>query len=117
MRCCLQWASFERDQLAARYPAMESALKTLCGHGLLPVCAPPHRGVVAIDQFNAHPQAGPVLFGFDLVVKNSEPMAVAMPALELSLTDSRDKEIARRVFLPKSCRVRPRWCRRKGGCR
>ena len=39
-------------------------------------------------------------YAFDLVVKNSEAMAVAMPALELSLTDSRDKEIARRVFLP-----------------
>jgi hypothetical protein len=34
------------------------------------------------------------------VLKNSAPLPVAVPALELSLTDTRDNVIVRRVFLP-----------------
>ena len=37
---------------------------------------------------------------FDLVLKNTADMALALPALELSLTDTRDEVISRRVFLP-----------------
>ena len=37
---------------------------------------------------------------FDLVLKNTSDMALALPALELSLTDTRDAVISRRVFLP-----------------
>jgi predicted Zn finger-like uncharacterized protein len=95
----LQWASFERDQLAARYPGLESALKTLCSATGCTLSAPRRIEAVAIDSSTLTRKLGQ-FYSFDLVVKNSEPMAVAMPALELSLTDSRDKEIARRVFLP-----------------
>ena len=95
----LQWARFERDQLAARYPGLESALKTLCSATGCTLSAPRRIEAVAIDSSTLTRKLGQ-FYSFDLVVKNSEPMAVAMPALELSLTDSRDKEIARRVFLP-----------------
>ena len=39
-------------------------------------------------------------YSFDLVLKNTASMPLAVPALELSLTDTRDQVIARRVFLP-----------------
>ena len=39
------------------------------------------------------------LAAFDVVIKNTAPIPVAVPALELSLTDTRDSVIARRVFL------------------
>jgi predicted Zn finger-like uncharacterized protein len=95
----VQWASFERDQLAARYPAMEPLLKQLCAATGCSLTAPRRIEAVAIDSSTLTRKLGQ-FYSFDLVVKNSEAMAVAMPALELSLTDSRDKEIARRVFLP-----------------
>ena len=95
----LQWAVHERDQLAARYPALEPALQTICQVAGCRLAAPRHIEAVAIDSSTLTRKLGQ-FYSFDLVVKNSEPMAVAMPALELSLTDGRDKEIARRVFLP-----------------
>lgn len=95
----LQWASFDRDQLAARYPAMEPMLKQLCVVTGCSLTAPRRIEAVAIDSSTLTRKLGQ-FYSFDLVVKNSEPMAVAMPALELSLTDARDNEIARRVFLP-----------------
>jgi predicted Zn finger-like uncharacterized protein len=95
----LQWASFDRDQLAARYPALEPSLKRLCATTGCSLAAPRRIEAVAIDSSTLTRKLGQ-LYSFDLVVKNSEAMPVAMPALELSLTDSRDKEIARRVFLP-----------------
>ena len=95
----VQWASFERDQLAARHPAMEPLLKQLCAATGCSLAAPRRIEAVAIDSSTLTRKLGQ-FYSFDLVVKNSEAMAVAMPALELSLTDSRDKEIARRVFLP-----------------
>lgn len=95
----LQWASFERDQLAARHPALEPLLKQLCAATGCSLAAPRRIEAVAIDSSTLTRKLGQ-FYAFELVVKNSEAMAVAMPALELSLTDSRDKEIARRVFLP-----------------
>jgi hypothetical protein len=94
-----QWATFDRDQLAARHPSLEPALKQLCAVTGCSLSAPRRIEAVAIDSSTLTRKLGQ-FYSFDLVVKNSEPMAVAMPALELSLTDSRDKEIARRVFLP-----------------
>jgi hypothetical protein len=39
-------------------------------------------------------------YSFDLVLKNTSSFALAVPALELSLTDTGDAVISRRVFLP-----------------
>ena len=95
----LQWAVHERDQLAARHPFLAPVLQTLCEASGCSLAAPRHIEAVAIDSSTLVRKLGQ-FYAFDLVVKNSDPMAVAMPALELSLTDGRDKEIARRVFLP-----------------
>jgi predicted Zn finger-like uncharacterized protein len=95
----LQWAVHERDQLAARHPFLVPVLQTLCEASGCSLAAPRHIEAVAIDSSTLVRKLGQ-FYAFDLVVKNSDPVAVAMPALELSLTDGRDKEIARRVFLP-----------------
>lgn len=95
----LQWAVQERDTLAARAPAMASWLQTVCGVAGCSLAAPQRIDAVAIESSTLVRKLGQ-FYAFDLVVKNSESIAVAMPALELSLTDGRDKEIARRVFLP-----------------
>ncbi|HEY9094802.1 MAG TPA: DUF3426 domain-containing protein [Hydrogenophaga sp.] len=109
----LQWVSFDRDQLAARYPELEPALKMLCSATGCSLAAPRRIDAVAIDSSTLTRKLGQ-FYSFDLVVKNNEPMAVAMPALELSLTDSRDKEIARRVFLPQELPGTPKVVPPKG---
>lgn len=95
----LQWAVHERDALAARYPATVPLLQAVCGAVGCSLAAPQRIDAVAIESSTLVRKLGQ-FYAFDLVVKNSESMAVAMPALELSLTDGRDKEVARRVFLP-----------------
>jgi hypothetical protein len=93
-----QWAVHERDRLAARYPQSVPVLTWLCGPMRCELGAPRRIESVVIDSSNLVRRLGN-FYAFDFVVKNSEPIVLAMPALELSLTDSADAVIARRVFL------------------
>lgn len=94
-----QWALQERDRLAARYPESVPLLTWLCEPMGCELGAPQRIESVVIDSSNLVRRIGN-FYSFDFVVKNSDPIALAMPALELSLTDSADEVIARRVFLP-----------------
>ena len=94
-----QHAVHERDSLAARYPAASPLLQALClptGCRIGPV-----RQIesVVIDSSNLVRRLGN-FYSFDFVLKNSAQMPVAVPALELSLTDTREAVIVRRVFMP-----------------
>ncbi|WP_247596851.1 DUF3426 domain-containing protein [Hydrogenophaga sp. PAMC20947] len=93
-----QWAVQERDRLAARYPGSVPVLIWLCEPMRCELGAPQRIESVVIDSSNLVRRIGN-FYSFDFVVKNSEPIALAMPALELSLTDGADAVIARRVFL------------------
>jgi predicted Zn finger-like uncharacterized protein len=94
-----QVAVHERDRLAARFPAATPLLTALC----LPTGCQigPVRQIeaVVIDSSNLVRRLGS-FYSFDFVLKNSARTPVAVPALELSLTDTREAVIARRVFLP-----------------
>lgn len=94
-----QWAVQDRDRLAAQYPASLPLLNTLCRPLACQVGPVRQIEAVVIDSSNLVRRLGN-FYAFDLVLKNSAPVAVAVPALELSLTDSRDAVISRRVFLP-----------------
>jgi hypothetical protein len=95
----LQWAVHERDRLAAQYPATVPWLVSLCRP--LACQLGPVRQIesVVIDSSNLVRRLGN-FHAFDLVLKNSANVPVAVPALELSLTDTRDTVVSRRVFLP-----------------
>lgn len=94
-----QVAVHERDSLAARFPATTPLLTALC----LPTGCEigPVRQIesVVIDSSNLVRRLGN-FYSFDFVLKNSARTPVAVPALELSLTDTREAVIVRRVFLP-----------------
>jgi hypothetical protein len=94
-----QLAVHQRDQLAARYPALIPVLAGLC-EPLSCELGPVRRiESVVIDSSNLVRRLGN-FYAFDLVLSNTAKTAVAVPALELSLTDTRDVVIVRRVFLP-----------------
>ncbi|MEX1168145.1 MAG: DUF3426 domain-containing protein, partial [Hydrogenophaga sp.] len=109
----LQWVVLERDALAARHPTVAPAVQAVCRVVGCSLAAPRRINAVAIESSTLVRKLGQ-FYAFDLVVKNSETMAVAMPALELSLTDGRDKEIARRVFLPEDMPDKPTVVPAKG---
>lgn len=94
-----QGALHERDRIAAWRPDLLPLLQRVCA----PVgCAVgPVRNIdaIVIDSSALVRRLGN-FHSFDLVLKNTADMALALPALELSLTDTRDEVISRRVFLP-----------------
>lgn len=93
-----QWAVQERDQLAARQPSLVPLLNLLCEPSGCVLQAPRNIDAVVIDSSTLVRRLGN-FYSFDLVLKNSASTPVAMPALELSLTDTADAVITRRVFL------------------
>ncbi len=95
-----QWAVHDRDRLAARHPALEPLLVQLCAPLGCRIAPPRQIDAVVIDSTTLVRRLGN-FYAFDVVLKNTATMAVAMPALELSLTDTQDRVIARRVFLPR----------------
>lgn len=94
-----QLALHERDRLAAARPDLQPLLQSACdalGCRLAPVR---RIDAIVIDSTALVRRLGD-FYSFDLVLKNTASMPLALPALELSLTDTRDQVIARRVFLP-----------------
>ncbi|PZO13590.1 MAG: hypothetical protein DCF26_16545 [Burkholderiales bacterium] len=94
-----QWALHERDRLAAWEPRLLPLLQQACAP--LGCTVGPVRNIdaILIDSSALVRRLGN-FHSFDLVLKNTADMALALPALELSLTDTRDQVISRRVFLP-----------------
>lgn len=95
----LQWMVHDRDRLAALYPGLAPWLEQVCEPLGCRIAAPRRIESVVIDSSTLVRRLGS-FYAFDVVLKNTSDMAIAVPALELSLTDTRDQVIARRVFLP-----------------
>lgn len=94
-----QWSLQERDRLAAWQPDLQPWLQRVCDP-LGCTVAPVRRiDAIVIDSTSLVRRLGN-FYSFDLVLKNTASMALAVPALELSLTDISDQVISRRVFLP-----------------
>jgi len=94
-----QWALQERNPLAAQYPAALPLLTQLCRPLACQLGPVLDIESVVIDSSQLVRSQGNA-YTFEMVLKNSAPVAVAAPALELSLTDAGERVIARRVFLP-----------------
>lgn len=92
-----QWVLHERNWLAARVPPLAPALGALCAP--LGCAVQPYRmlNAIAIDgsDFKA---IDADTFRFDLSVRNSADVAVAMPAFQLTLSDIQGHVLVRRVI-------------------
>lgn len=95
----LQFVLHERDTLAAWEPRWTPALKQLCAPLGCDVAAVQRIDAIVIDSSTLVRRLGN-FYSFDLVLHNTASVPLAVPALELTLTDTRDAVIARRVFLP-----------------
>jgi predicted Zn finger-like uncharacterized protein len=90
----LQFVVAQRNWLAAEEPALRPVLSALCA---CEVTWPrePEAVLIESSSFTENPQGG---YTVQLRLKNTQHHPVAMPALELSLTDLQDQVLVRRVF-------------------
>jgi len=95
----LQVALFQRDALAVRQPGLHSGLQALCRY--LGCEIGPLRQIesIVIDS-SSFSKLAPDAYRLKVVVKNTGSVALAMPSLELTLTDSQDQALVRRVLTP-----------------
>lgn len=95
----LQVALFQRDALAVRQPGLHGGLQALCGHLGCEIGALRQIEAIVIDSSSFNKLA-PDAYRLKVVIKNTGKVALAMPSLELTLTDSQDQAVLRRVMTP-----------------
>ena len=88
-----------RDTLASRYPEWRPGLRAFCD-ALGCTIAPPQRPQDVVIEGSVLLRRAPDRYSFHLVVRNNADLEIAAPALELTLTDTQDRVLARRVWLP-----------------
>ncbi len=96
----LQVAVQERDAIAARGPAARALMERLCAPLRCTLQAPQRIASVVIDSSSFLKERNDAAaYQLQMSLKNISSLAVAMPALELTLTDVRDRAVLRRVLL------------------
>lgn len=102
----LQGLYRERDQLAAWFPALKPTLVVACE--LLDCRVSSLQGIenLTIDSATFQ-QVGQDSFELRFVVKNKAHHALALPSVELTLTDLADQPVMRRSFAPAELGVVP----------
>ena len=101
----LQLLVQERDRVVAIEPRLRPLVEEVCL--LLDCRVAPLRQIesVVIDSSAFSKTKGDV-YRLSLTLKNTAPVDLAMPAVELSLTDTMDRALVRRVFRPAELGIR-----------
>ena len=95
----LQWMIHERDRIATFEPRTLGLLRGLC----LPLgcTVAPLRQIESIVVDNSSfKKVRDNAYQLNLTIKNTAPVALAMPSVELALTDTQDQPVLRRVLFP-----------------
>lgn len=88
-----------RTELAVLYPEAKPALVTVCAAVGCELKLPRKAELVGIETSDLHPDAGGRL-ALVATLKNRAPFAQEYPHLELTLTDTGDQPLVRRVLTP-----------------
>ncbi|MDH2918632.1 MAG: zinc-ribbon and DUF3426 domain-containing protein [Sideroxydans sp.] len=97
----LQLAYVWRADLAARLPASKPLLQTVCTWLSCTVGLPQSSELISIESSNL--EADPnnsQLISLNVLLRNRANYALALPQLELTLNDSQERPMARRIFKP-----------------
>jgi predicted Zn finger-like uncharacterized protein len=94
-----QAAHSYRDLVAARWPAMQPLLAQACGALGCSVQAPRLIDALVVDSSGLLRVELSSVYELSVTLRNREGLAVAVPALDLSLTDTQGRLVARRVLL------------------
>ena len=92
---------FFRSDLAARHPEFKPFLQQFCGVLQCSIRLPANPDLLSIETSNleADPQQDN-LVALNAILRNRAKLAQEYPQLELTLTDTQDRMIARRIFTP-----------------
>ena len=94
----LQSALHERDRIAAMFPQVKPALAWICQQLSCTVSGWRQIEAVVIDSSSLSKLRADT-FRLALVLRNTSTLDIAMPAIELTLTDPQDQPVLRRVLL------------------
>lgn len=89
----------QREAIAARQPALLPALQTLCEIAGCRIEPLRRIDALALDSSGLWRRGG-ADHVFDAVIQNRSDLPLAMPAIELVITDAGDQPLVRRVFPP-----------------
>jgi predicted Zn finger-like uncharacterized protein len=89
----------DRDRYAAAYPELRPWLARVCDTLACRIGPPRQIEAVAIETSSFNKLRADT-YRLNVTLKNQAPTPVAMPSLELTLTDSQDQAVLRRVLLP-----------------
>ncbi len=95
----LQVVVHERDRIAAFAPGARPGLEALCAP--LQCVVLPLRQIesIVIDSSSFNKLRGDT-YQLNLTIRNTSAATIAMPGIELALTDAQDQPVLRRVLLP-----------------
>lgn len=94
-----QFAVQERDRLAAAEPRLRPLLVALCASLQCEIAPPRQITDIVIDSSSFNKARGDS-YQLSLTMKSKASIPLAMPAVELTLTDAQDQPVLRRVLLP-----------------
>ncbi len=102
----LQFALRERDRLAAAQPQLRPLLEQLCGRLGCAIGAPRRIESIVIDN-SGFTRVRPDVYRLSFTLKNQSPLPVAVPALQLTLTDTQEQPVVQRVLMPRDLGAAP----------
>lgn len=95
----LQWGLQHKDSLALVDPRWSRVLQAVC-QPLNCAVGPLRRVESLVIDSSSFSKSGPESFRLNFVLKNTADLPLEAPLLELTLTDTQDKAILRRVLTP-----------------
>lgn len=104
----VQGAHHFRDTVAARWPLTKPVLIAWCGMVGCTIEAPRRIDEMSVESTALTRADGPGGFNLSVTLRNRGTVLNALPAVELSLTDTAERLIARRVLLPQDFAAAPR---------
>lgn len=102
----LQVVRHERNRLAAAQPSLRPALEALCQPLRCDVGPARQIESLVIDGSSFNKVRGDA-YRLSVTLRNQGPAPVATPAVELTLTDSQDQAVLRRVLFPTDLGAQP----------
>ena len=97
-----QGAYLLRDSIAANYPPTRPILEQACAYLHCRVSLPQKPDLLSIESSELHADpARASIVVLTSTLRNRAPHVQAYPVLELTLTNTKDEMVARRVFTPK----------------
>jgi predicted Zn finger-like uncharacterized protein len=93
-----QIAHHFRDLIAARWPQTRGALVAWCSVADCTLGAPRRIGAISVESTSLAQTALPEAFRLSVSLRNRGSMALALPSVELSLTDTSGRLVARRAL-------------------